>query len=491
MRQPLTSKISVAVVGVLALAALSSLVAIGSAYRFEAMLRTLVAENLQSVRAAEELEIALLEQRGYVSSYILDQGNRKWLQELDRHRQAFDEWLGRARQAARSDKERDILDRLEVVQQAYARKRDEAVELYDGGSEEHATQILLRDVAVLYQEAFDLCEQFIDVNQQLVNEAMTSVRRQVERITVVIAAVLLITVSLGFALLWLFFRGVIFPLRRIAADVRTAAVGNEMSSEDFHTDELRELGRYVQLLMTDVAETRSDLEHSRTQLAHSDKLAAVGKLAAGVAHEIRNPLTAIKMWLYSLRRNVQQDNDTQQKFGIIAEEIGRLESIVRNFLEFSKPQKLQVEPISVERILDKTVELLWHRFEAQSINVERNDAGNLPQVLADAEQLQQVFLNLLNNSVDAMPNGGKVRITCSRSHHGGRAMVTVRLADSGPGIPQEVKERIFEPFFTTKDEGTGLGLCIAASVMARHRGLLELESTDTMGTQWTVRLPAA
>jgi hypothetical protein len=134
----LATKISVAIIGVLALALMSSFVAIRSAYRFQELQQTLVADNLASVRAAEELEIALLEQRGHVASYLLDNGNRKWLSELDRHRAEFESWLRDARQTARSDAEREILDELQVIQAAYTEKRDSVVTLYDAGQIDQA-----------------------------------------------------------------------------------------------------------------------------------------------------------------------------------------------------------------------------------------------------------------------------------------------------------------------------------------------------------------
>lgn len=489
MRPSLATKISLVLVGVLVLAVLSSTVSILSAYRFEALQKTLVAENLASVRAAEELEIALLEQRGYVSSYILDGGNAQWLEQLAERRETFDYWLTQARETARSDPERKLLDRLEIVQREYAGKRDEVVTLYKSGQEEAAKQTLLGDVVERYERTYKLCEQFIDANQLLVEETSADVRRQVERVTLAITGVLIATLLLGMALLWFFFQGVIFPLRRLAADARSAAGDKYADVEHVRTDELRELGRYVELLMADVAETRSDLAHSRTQLARSEKLAAVGKLAASVAHEIRNPLTSMKMWLYSLRRSMSADHESQQKLDVLSDEIVRLDDIVRHFLEFSRPPQIKTAPQDIGRLLDKTLELLKYRLEEQHVEVERVEGPGIPEALVDAEQLTQVFVNLINNAVEAMPRGGKLRLSISKASRGGHEMLAVRIADTGPGMPEDVQERIFEPFFTTKPEGTGLGLCIAASVMARHGGALLLESSTGQGTQWAVWIP--
>ena len=489
MRPSLATKISLVLVGVLLLAVVSSIVSILSAHCLEALQQTLVADNLASVRAAEELEIALLEQRGYVSSYILDGGNAKWLEQLAERRKTFADWLAQAHKTARSDLERELLDRLGTVQQTYAGKRDEVVTLYNSGQEEAARKTLLADVADLYDQSYELCEQFIDANQRLVDDTSADVRRQVEQVSLVITGVLVATLLLGLALLWFFFRGVIFPLRRLAADARSAAGDKYSEVGHIRTDEMRELGRYVEFLMADVAETRSDLAHSRTQLARSEKLVAVGKLAASVAHEIRNPLTAMKMWLYSLRRSIGADHESQQKLDVLADEIARLDNIVRHFLEFSRPPQLSTAPQNLGPILDKTLGLVKYRLEEQHIDVQRPEEPELPEVQVDAEQLMQVFVNLINNAVDVMPRGGTLRISISKASRGGHDMLAVRIADSGPGMPADVQERIFEPFFTTKPEGTGLGLCIAASVMARHGGALMLESSTSQGTQWAVWIP--
>jgi signal transduction histidine kinase len=490
MRLSLAAKITLALVGVLVLAVLSSVVAIVSAHRFENFQETLVDENLSSVRAAEELEIALLEQRGYVSSYILDGGNKSWLEQLNQKYDDFDHWLREARRTSRLNEERGILDELENVQHAYSDKRAEVVELYDGGQESRAIEVLLLEVTALYEQAYDLCEKYIAANQSLVEATSAHVRRQVEQVTFIVTSTLVVTLILALAILWLFFQGVLSPLRRIAADARLASGDNPAEPGGTQRDEMRELGHYVQRLMTNVAETRSDLEQSRTLLAHAEKLAAVGKLAASVAHEIRNPLTAMKMWLYSLRRTIAPGDEALQKLDVVSDEIVRLERVVHHFLEFSRPPPLRITRQNITAILEKTLGLLKYRLQEQRVEVIRSEEPNLPELRGDAEQLEQVFVNLINNAVEAMPSGGEIRISTSTERRGGNTMLAVGIADTGCGMPEDVQERVFEPFFTSKPEGTGLGLCIAASVMARHGGSLVLDSSSSYGTAWTVWIPA-
>jgi signal transduction histidine kinase len=488
MRFTLGSKMTFALVSLVALQLVSSVAAIVSVERMEHILDTIVVENLASVRAAEELEIALLEQRGHVSSYILDNRDVRWLEQLNMKRNQFDFWLKRARQTARSRKEQELLSRLEIVQRAYASRRDQVVELYDEGEREQAIHILLNDVANLYQQTYELCEQFIQANQEIVDEVVDGVGGEVDRITALVAGLAFATIVLGLTMIWLFFQTVILPLRKLTAGAKSITADTVRAQEP--GDELRELGHYLQLLMTDVETTRSDLQQSRMQLALADKLATVGKLAASVAHEIRNPLTAIKMWLYALRQGLSDRPELQQKLTVVSTEILRLEKIVHHFLEFSRPPPLRTASHRLGDLVDKSLELMKYRLEQHDTGVVvSHHADTATEVWADAEQLRQVLLNLLNNALEAMEPGGEIRISSRSATRNNREMIALAVEDSGSGMAAGVREHIFEPFFSTKEAGTGLGLCIAASVMTRHGGLLELERSDENGTCWIVWIP--
>jgi signal transduction histidine kinase len=301
-----------------------------------------------------------------------------------------------------------------------------------------------------------------------------------------------LTLFLGGFLLWLFFYRVLFPLRGMVADVQLYRGARRSSDKDSQEDELRIMGNHLRNLMSDVSDTRSRLDRSRNQLMVAEKLASVGKLAASVAHEIRNPLTAMKMWLFSIQEMFQGNTEAVRKIRIISEEIARLESIVRDFLEFSRPRTLDCQPQDVGAVINQTLQLLDPRFKGEKICITYVSAPLLPPVMADAAQLKQVLLNLLGNAADVMADGGEIRITSNAENDAdGRPMVVVRICDTGPGMPQDIQCRIFEPFFTTKEKGTGLGLCIAAQVMVRHNGGLVLESSTEKGTTFAVWMPIA
>lgn len=492
MKYRLSTRVSGLFLGVLTLAITSSIVATVSAWRLQQRMSYILDQNLTSVQAAEELEIALLEQRGYVSAYILDKGNAKWLDDLAKEEPQFRYWLEEAKTAAHSFEEQQILARVEEAFHQYDTKRDQVVATYGDGRTEDATHALLKDVQDAYRQVYRECEQYIEANVSSAKAVTIQAQNQTRRMTVVVSLLLAMTVGLSAVLSLLFFRRILTPLRRILDEVDRFSGVERAEMADPPIDELAQVGRSLHGLMADVAQTRTSLEQSQELLVQSEKLVTVGRLAASVAHEIRNPLTAMKMWLFSIRRSVSKDDETVRRFDLISEEINRLEGIVQNFLEFSKPPAHAPKPVDVEALLRRTLDLMSYRIREKGVTASVQSQDGLPRAMADGEQIRQVLINLITNAAESMIVGGEVQITLSADRDEmGNLMVVVRVHDAGQGMSPEVRARIFEPFFTTRDNGTGLGLCIAAQIMVRHGGRLTLESTSSQGSCFAVWIPAA
>ncbi len=492
MHSKLATKISVAIVGVVGLALTGSVVALLAAWQVRGLMQDTVTENLSSLRAAEELEIALLEKRSLMVSFILDKENPKRFEDLQRKDGSFYEALDRARNTAHTACEKKILDDLERTYQEYDEKRNAMISLYQRGDRDKAVAIYLHEVSSLFHQVDRRSRDFIAENKRTIDLTTARAQHQVIRITWVVAGFAILTIGLGAFLAWLFFHGVLNPLRQMAADARKFTGQRSAASAEMPMDELPIVSEYLRSLMCDVSDARTALDDNRRRLLNAEKLATVGKLAAGVAHEIRNPLTAIKMWLFSIRKTAGGDPEQDRKFEIVSEEITRMEKIVSNFLEFSRPPALKQEAQSVSALVDRTLELFSHRIEEKKIRLVHHDAAHLPPVLADADQFKQVLNNVLDNAIEATNEGGEIQITAAKDDQtNDRSMVVVRVHDNGKGMPQDVGERIFEPFYTTKDDGTGLGLCIAAQIMAKHGGSLVLESSTKQGTTFAVWVPTA
>jgi len=494
MRLRLATKFSATILGVVGLAILSSLVTLYAAWRISARLEEAKWENSSSV-GAEQVEVAIFEGNNLLASHLLDQGNPEWEKEYCALKPSFQSSITSALDAIRDsgeDKERALLLQLEKVWNDLDVRREEVIALCKKGDTGRAREILLKEINALSTEANGLCGQLIGIHEESATESVKRAERRMRVTTSVVGIASVLTLLLGASLLWLFFYRVLFPLRGMVADAQLYRGVHRTDGNSSEEDELRIMGHHLRTLMSDVSDTRSRLDRSRDQLLAAEKLASVGKLAASVAHEIRNPLTAMKMWLFSIAEAVRGNADLGRKIGIISEEIARLESIVRNFLEFSRPLTLHRQPQDVSTVIEQTLELLGPRFQGEKICITYSPKPALPPVMADAAQLKQVLLNLLGNAADAMTGGGEIRISTNAEKDGnGRSMLVVRICDTGPGMPQEIQSRIFEPFFTTKENGSGLGLCIAAQVMARHDGGLVLESSTEKGTTFAVWMPVA
>jgi len=493
MRPTLATKFSWSILGIVALSLASSLVTVYGAWRVNLRLEESARDNLPSVRA-EEVEILLQERNALLAAYLQDQGNPIWEAKLHELSPRFEKWISNVRQTTYvAEDEAAKLAQLEKLWTELQTQQDKLVSLVKSGKKAEASALLAKEIGDgLTKQASDICDQLIEQNNRYVQMIMGRALSRVRTTTLVVGVSALLTLVLGGFLLWLFFYRVLFPLRGMAADARLFRGDDTERPKNSDEDELRIMGAHLRNLMSDVTDTRTRLERNRERLLAAEKLASVGKLAASVAHEIRNPLTAMKMWLFSIGEAADGDAALARKVRIVSEEMTRLEAIVREFLEFSRPAALNRQPLDVDQLVADMLELLGPRLHAENICIERAAANRLPPVLADAAQIKQVLLNLLNNAADAMPQGGAIRIaTTIENDADGGAMTVVRVSDTGAGMPADVQRRIFEPFFTTKETGTGLGLCIAAQVMARHGGAIVLESSSDKGSVFAIWTPVA
>jgi signal transduction histidine kinase len=236
------------------------------------------------------------------------------------------------------------------------------------------------------------------------------------------------------------------------------------------------------------------LEATNTQLIHAERLASVGQLAGGFAHEINNPAGIILTTSdYLLREGEKRDlpEDFHDGLQAIRRQAWRVSEIVNGLLTFSRPTKLQMRRVNVNTVLTQSLVLLAPRLRDQRVHVQQNFQVELPSVSADPDRLEQVFVNLLNNATDAMPNGGEVRVETRTSPHEGADNVLICIADSGIGIAEENLESIFDPFFSTKakGKGTGLGLSVSHGIVRDHGGVIEAESSPGRGATFRIYLP--
>jgi signal transduction histidine kinase len=223
----------------------------------------------------------------------------------------------------------------------------------------------------------------------------------------------------------------------------------------------------------------------KERLAHAERLSSLGEMAAGISHEIRNPLGIIRSSAELLKKKVAKVDPENSIPDIIVEEASRLNRIITDFINYAKPRSPNIAACRVEEVIEKNITFLEAQIKAQDYVIKKNFQNSLPEIMADGIMLYQSFLNILINAMQSMPDGGRILVEVSSSDH----LVTVHFDDEGQGIPNENLEKIWDPFFTTKEMGTGLGLGIVKNIIESHGGSIQIVNRPVRGTRVTVELP--
>jgi len=392
-------------------------------------------ELREGIRLAQRLEEEMLGLHAILNDLALG-ANREDLQILDRKSHELAAWLEFERLAPATERERRLLGSIQAAYSAYLVNIDDLTAL----SPESSVETLATTVALEEQLARVLRESlarfFDDVQRGLAP-------RQI--LIFVLLALLLVTL--------------------VAVSV---VVHREM-----------------------IAPLRVRLIEAREAIAQSEKLASLGVLAAGIAHEIRNPLTAIKVRLYTHKKNLMPDSPAREDVAFIGGEINRLERIVRDFLLFARPTDPEFEPVSLLQLLRDVRELLGSELARFAIELQLEEQTDVT-VEADRNHLKQVIINLVRNSAESIGQCGRVvlRVRQARVLLRGvtREAAIVEVEDNGKGIPPEIQKKLFDPFFTTKPSGTGLGLAVAARIVEKHGGALRFQTQVNRGTTFGVVL---
>ncbi|MHC4641265.1 MAG: two-component system sensor histidine kinase NtrB [Planctomycetota bacterium] len=243
----------------------------------------------------------------------------------------------------------------------------------------------------------------------------------------------------------------------------------------------------------------TDRKRAEAELIRSEKLASVGQLAAGVAHEVNNPLAGILIYIkLLLKRHKQkklQTKETEKQLEKIGRETERCSRIIKNLLDFSRQTEVKLRPVNINKVIEATFSIIGHQISLENVKTEMELSTSLPSILVDFDQVQQALMNIMLNAAQAMPNGGELQITTSVAKRVkiGRSIrdaIRIDISDTGIGIPQENLDKLFTPFFTTKEKGkgVGLGLSVVHGIIERHHGKIEIKSNPGTGTTFSIYL---
>ncbi len=432
-------------------------------------------------------------QKGFVAEYLLS-GNRAWLTELQTNKPAFELWLARAHTKLANPKLSKLLDEIENEYGEYDQARKTAIALHDSGKRHDATMALEANHA-RSQRLRDLFHEFGKMARLDAERALAETETNVGRLGHVLVGTSIAGAIASLLAGFLWARRITKPIYELEVQVQSATERTRIQVAPGRAG-VEALGDQVKALVEKLEETDADLAEHRRRLMQSEKLSAVGELAAKLAHEVLNPLAGMKAAVQLLARQGGTDArglEVIETAEALNREITRVEGLVRRLVNFSRRLAPRVEVATVGTLLDAAMEAAQPALLRHAVNVERREEGDLEPVEVDPLLFTQALVNLIVNAAEAMaPSGGNIELTARRAHVLGHDEVAIRVADRGPGIPERQLGELFKPFFTTKPEGHGLGLAISQNILLEHGGRIVAQNRpphEGTGAAFEVQLP--
>jgi signal transduction histidine kinase len=259
---------------------------------------------------------------------------------------------------------------------------------------------------------------------------------------------------------------------------------------DIHSqDEIGNLARSFNEMSHQLQLLRKRMEEANKRLVQVEKLASIGHISTGIAHEIRNPLTAVKLNIQKLSEKQDLDEYDRSYLDISQEAIAQIEKFIKELLNFARVPKLNLDWFSAEQIIEGSLKMMAESLDLKKVRFQKDYQEDLPHVWVDADRIRQVILNILQNSYESLDVGGTILIALSAGQNAAGDCVNVMISDDGKGIPERDWENVFEPFYTTKASGIGLGLAIARRILEQHQGAIRIKDKPGWGTTFEITLP--
>ena len=280
------------------------------------------------------------------------------------------------------------------------------------------------------------------------------------------------------------------PLKKLVEGTVRISKGDFAQEIDIDTqDEIGNLAQSFNEMSRQLVLTRESMEAANKKLIQAEKLASIGRISAGIAHEIRNPLTSVKLNIQKVMESESLDDVDKEHLDISQEGIGHIENFIKELLNFTRVPELHLDHFSVEEIMDESIKMIRGTLRLKKVQLEKNVKEHLPDMLVDGDKLRQVFLNILHNACEAVPEAGKINISLSQTEGSEGQGVKIEISDNGSGIPEKDWETIFEPFYTTKSTGIGLGLANARKIIEQHKGFIRVKKKKGQGACFEVTIP--
>jgi two-component system, NtrC family, sensor histidine kinase HydH len=444
-------------------------------------------ENLSSIQVVGAMQASLWRLQTAVMK-VAERPPSKTQPEVAELEDRFEQYLAEAESTAFTTEEHDL---IKTIRQEFAAYREHIQNLLQhapisGDNAKDVEQTLL-----LAQAVAEPCKTLLKINEKLIADATAYSKRLGASFIILRWSFLIAGPAIGILFGVFVARGLRRSIAQIsvtlgsASDILEHEVGRV---EIIASDDLSKLQKQVEVVYSRIKQIVDQLQETRREAIRAERLAAVGQLAAGLAHELRNPLTSMKLLVQNATQRFHECPLTEKQLQVIQEEIGRMEHTIQGLLDFSRTAHLNRTRHDLRETIHRGVNLVEGRAKQQGVSIQEAFPQQPVMVDGDREQLHQVFVNLLINGLDSMSKGGVLRVSMQKSPDKPE-MCRISFCDSGSGIPQTVLDRIFEPFVTTKDRGTGLGLAISRSIIKEHNGDLTADNRQDGGAVFTIDLP--
>lgn len=351
-------------------------------------------------------------------------------------------------------------------------KKDKSVQLLD------TERGYIRDIGLRLFDGM-ASELHIGISEERITHTLHKIRDIIIFLTILVTTLSIVTVFYMSRFL------IIKPLNKLVEFAKYLGRGEFGKRIEVQSiDEIGTLSCAFDKLSVDLKEARDKMEEAYRHMLQSEKLSSLGNLSAGLAHELKNPVATLKM-LFQDFKYEGVHSVTKEEAEVILDEVENIDNILTRFLGFAKQDSLTITEANINDIIKRVLSLTVFSLKNQNIKIYNDLPEDLPHVNIDKPLIEQLFMNLILNSVQAMPEGGKLRLSGSTLN----GFIEIKFKDTGRGIPDNIKSKVFDPFFTTKDDGTGLGLSIAYNIIKAHGGNIGVESAFQKGAVFIVRLP--
>jgi signal transduction histidine kinase len=453
--------------------------------------RRILEENVTSLKAAEELEIALLDMKGYTSYYLHD-GDLTWLDMFRNKKEVFIQWMEEAEDKTYTHDEQLLIDDMIRLFDRYLDFQEEVVKWYQDGNTEAAVAVLKGEMRRTFDRIYQKCEDVLLINEKLILDSKIQIERDNRKLNTVMYSIGVTGILLGIGLGIFLARTITLPIYQLVLKVRGVTSGEIIEKVDIdRKTEFEDLNQHIGGLIEKFHKMNDEYQKSQQLLISAERQAALGKIAAGFAHEVRNPLTAIKMLVYSLYKEINMTPAMEGDFQVMFKEIDRMEKYIQNFLDFARPPNPNYSTINIHDAVTYIINLLHPQIKNKHIKLKISQKVENPIVFADREQIQQVFMNIILNALQSMASYGTLEIITQIHYdtHTDKKYIQIVIKDTGHGISEELLPYIFDPMVTSREDGTGLGLPIAQQIVNNHHGWIQAMNNHDKGAIFLISLP--